>query len=76
MKMFRSKRLIYVNLLFSVVNLVVNMLSGKKDQRGCTGRARKRSHLAPAMLDCGTSNKTKRKQWTNESMDKAIQAVK
>ena len=62
--------------MFSVVNLVVNMLSGKRYQRRCPGRRRKRLHSAPATLDCGTSNKTKRKQWTNESMDKAIQAVK
>ena len=49
------------------------MLSGKKRR---PGRPRKRSYSAPATLDCGSSNKTKRKKWTNESMDKAIEAVK
>ena len=51
------------------------MLLGKRDQRRRPGRPRKRSRSAPATIDCSTS-KTKRKQWSNESMEEAIEAVR
>ena len=47
---------------------------GQRKRRG-PGRPRIRSYSAPASLTC-TKNTKKRKQWSNESMSKAIEAVR